>query len=249
MSPLPSPWLQIKGVHPRESGQAFVFKVRRPDDAGIYALKRLKDTRPGARFDREIDAMRQLRESGLAIVPEVVDAGVDDEGNPYYVMPWYEDGSLQTAAMQGRYKDPVTGIRALLQLVDHMDALHRSGWAHRDLKPANVLLDGEGLLLCDLGLTIAAELDSDVTRLTETLEHVGSRHYIAPENESGMSEAVDQRPADFYAFAKIGWVLLTAQAPLPRELQLEQPNRSATVTNEDRLAPWDEVCVSVPVEN
>jgi hypothetical protein len=186
--------------------------------------------------------MRALRANGLAIVPDIVASGVDSKDRPYYVMPWYNDGSLDAAALTGRYRDPVTGVRTLLQLIDAVASLHLSGWAHRDLKPANILLDGDGLLLCDLGLAIPVEVDDNTARLTDTLEAVGSRYYIAPENESGISDEVDQRPADFYAFGKISWVLLTGRPPLARELQLEQPNRIATVTREERLAPWDEVC-------
>ena len=186
--------------------------------------------------------MREMNASRLAIVPTVVDSGIDRRGKPYYVMPWYDEGSLEEAVLNGRFGDPQAGIQILLQLVDALDALHTCGWAHRDLKPANILLTGDGLVLCDLGLTLPVGAESDEARLTDTMEAVGSRYYIAPENENGISDEVDQRPADFYAFGKISWVLLTGQRPLAREAQLEQPNRLATMTQEEKLAAWDEVC-------
>ena len=71
--------------------------------------------------------MRELSANGLTIVPVIVDSGVDAKERPYYVMPWYDDGSLDKAALTGRYGDPVTDIRTLLQLVDAIEALHLSG--------------------------------------------------------------------------------------------------------------------------
>lgn len=91
-------------------------------------------------------------------------------------------------------------------------------------------------------MTLPVGAESDEARLTDTMEAVGSRYYIAPENENGISDEVDQTPADFYAFGKISWVLLTGQRPLAREAQLEPPNRLATITQEEKLAAWDEVC-------
>jgi serine/threonine protein kinase len=52
-------------------------------------------------------------------------------------------------------------------------------------------------VLADFGLAIEV-LDPEQARLTSTSEAVGSRYYIAPENENGVNESVDQRPADFY---------------------------------------------------
>jgi hypothetical protein len=50
--------------------------------------------------------MREVNDvSGLAIVPTVVDAGVDARDRPYYVMPWYDDGSLDEAILSGRFRD------------------------------------------------------------------------------------------------------------------------------------------------
>lgn len=241
-SRLPSPWQHHRDNVQLESGQAHLFKVCRSDDTGDYALKRLKNVKRVARFEREIDAMRQLNASGLAIVPTVLDAGVDPQGRPYYVMPWYEDGSLEEAIVDGRLEDTNAAVRILLQLVDALEVLHSSGWAHRDLKPANILLSGDQLVLCDLGLALPFGIDGEEARLTTSMEAIGSRYYIAPENESGIADEVDQRPADFYAFGKISWVLLSGHPPLAREAQLEPSNRLATIADEEKLAAWDEVC-------
>lgn len=104
-----------------------------------------------------------------------------------------------------------------------MEYIHAAGWAHRDLKPANVLLDGSDLRLADFGL--ALPIGDDATRLTATHEFVGSRAYLPPENEDGVNDEVDQRPADFYAFGKLTWALLAGRPALSREKQLVEPER------------------------
>ncbi len=242
-SALPPPWRRHEDdIKIDKTGQGDVFKVRRPVDDGTYALKRLKNPKRSARFQREVEAMKAMSETDIGIVPPVIDSNVDSKGHPYYVMPWYDNGSLETAVNDGRFTDPADAIRILLRLTDALEVLHSHEWAHRDLKPDNVLMDGDSLLLCDLGLALPVDLDGDEERLTETAEAVGSRYYIAPENESGFSDEVDQRPADFYAFGKISWRVLTGQRTLARELQLHQTNRTATMLNDDRLAAWDQVC-------
>lgn len=75
-------------------------------------------------------------------------------------------------------------------------------------------------------------------RLTATDEAVGSRLYIAPENESGINESLDQRPADFYAFAKIGWAVLAGRNPPAREGQLKPGLRLSAILD-DRFAATD----------
>lgn len=242
-SALPSPWKPHEdNIKIDNTGQGDLFKVSRPDDDGSYALKRLKNRRRSARFEREIEAMKAMGEIEVGIVPPVVDSNVDSKGRLYYVMPWYEDGSLEAAVDDGQFTDPADAIRILLRLTDALDVLHNHNWAHRDLKPENVLMEGDSLVLCDLGLALPIDLESEEARLTASAEAVGSRYYIAPENESGFSEEVDQRPADFYAFGKISWRVLTGQRTLARELQLQQQHRIATVREDDRLAAWDEVC-------
>ena len=146
-------------------------------DQAVYTVTATvpKNVKRVARFEREIDAMRQLNASGLAIVPTVLDAGVDPQGRPYYVMPWYEDGSLEEAIVDGRLEDTNAAVRILLQLVDALEVLHSSGWAHRDLKPANILLSGDQLVLCDLGLALPFGIDGEEARLTTSMEAIGSR--------------------------------------------------------------------------
>jgi hypothetical protein len=127
--------------------------------------------------------------------------------------------------------DPPDGACSLAQ---RAPAIHREGVAHRDAKPANVLLRGDEIVLSDFGLCI--QMDENAERLTSGGEAIGSCLYIAPENESGINEDLDQRPADFYAFGKILWATLAGRQPPARELQLQAGNRLEEIIGDPRYA-------------
>jgi aminoglycoside phosphotransferase (APT) family kinase protein len=82
-------------------GQALVDLVYRSDDDSIYVLKRLRNSQNAerrTRFEREMRRMRELSAAGLR-VPTVVayDATAD---RPWFVMPWFGQGSLQARLAQ-----------------------------------------------------------------------------------------------------------------------------------------------------
>lgn len=234
---LPSGWEEA-GWH-GESGQSWLLRVQRSGDADRtqFALKRLKNPRRKARFCREIETMSLLGTKHSAAVPPIVESDLNDD-RPWFVMPWYDAGSLEEAVIESRYRTASpSGLGMLIQLGEILADVHAAGVAHRDLKPANVLLDGDALLLSDFGLCLS--VDEEESRLTETAEQVGSRLYLAPENEGGFNMAVDQRPADFYAYGKVIWALLAGRTPLPRERVVEPDNALSRVLDAPRLVGLD----------
>ncbi|MBO9534350.1 MAG: protein kinase [Solirubrobacteraceae bacterium] len=226
----------------RAGGQADVFQVRRGEMEGLFALKRLRNPARGRRFAQEVELTKSLHEEFGDAFVEIVDVGRDGEGRDYYVMPWL-DRSMQDEVDQSIFiEDPIAGLSRLLELAAILECLHGRPLAHRDLKPANVLVNGAGgLTVADLGLVLDPQADGP-DRLTESAEAIGSRYYIAPENEAGMNEAVDQRPADFYAFGKIAWVLMTGARVLAREDQLLPDNTVADRLSDVRLSGVDDLC-------
>ncbi|GIF74723.1 hypothetical protein Asi02nite_42410 [Asanoa siamensis] len=209
----------------REGGQAHVHKVVRRDAKGegrYYALKLLKNTKNAARnvrFQREITIMGRLSANGLAVPPVI--AHDMTAVRPFFVTPWYANGTLEEMIKnQSFFGDPASGLRILVSIAEALHGIHSHGYAHRDLKPSNLLLDDNNrVLVADFGLVLSAEDVAD--RLTETAEAIGSRLYIAPENESGVNVEVDQRPADFYAFAKVAYAVLTGRSPRAGMTQLD----------------------------
>jgi serine/threonine protein kinase len=236
---LPKGWKIVPGEQPSETGQSWVYKVRKAGHKGTFALKLLKNAdnrRRRERFAREVLTMIRLEAQGVAL-PPIVEYDLERE-RPYFVMPWYAEGSLDSRVVNRSYvRAPTDALQLLVTIAVELQKLHTAGVAHRDLKPANILLSDEGPLLADFGLCIP--IDDEADRLTATAEAIGSRFYIAPENESGMNDSVDQRPGDFYAFAKITWALLSGRTPPARELIGTPERRLAMVLADPRFATLD----------
>jgi tRNA A-37 threonylcarbamoyl transferase component Bud32 len=193
---LPDGWQLTADNTQVEGGQAIVYKVEDACGDGPFALKRLKNRKRRGRFVREVRSMMQISERGGSVIPEITAHDLDDD-RPYFVIPWCEE-TLEAAVATARYRDePADAVGVLIELARALEHIHLSH-AHRDLKPANVLICAQRLLVGDLGL--ALDLEDEAERMTTSHEAVGSRLYIAPENESGINEELDQRPADFYAF-------------------------------------------------
>src|SRR4051794_24118854 len=85
-----------------ESGQAWVTRVRRDGgDSREYAMKRLKNPSRRDRFRREVEAMQRLHAGGAAI-PDVVASDLEDS-RAWFVMPWYDEGSLEAVVNRSQY--------------------------------------------------------------------------------------------------------------------------------------------------
>jgi serine/threonine protein kinase len=178
--------------------------------------------------------MVELHAKGIQ-VPFIVSQDTSDE-RPWFVMPWYASGSLD-GVIEDAALSTFDRLRLARDIGSIVSSVHSSGYSHRDLKPANILIADNGEpALTDFGLCISAS----EARLTETSEAVGSRYFIAPENESGINEEVDQRPADFYAFGKILWMLATGRQALARELHTDADNRIGRTVDE-RLNGLDQL--------
>ncbi len=220
-----------------EGGQGWV--LRGTSAAGEVAVKRLKSSTPARRmrFQREIALMRRLSTAGVGCVVPVLGALEDGEYLAYW-MPLYHEGSLQSAMNRQAVSDPLILIR---RLVVALGELHSHGVSHRDLKPDNVLVDGDDLVLADLGLALEAE--PDAVRLTESGEQVGPRLYVAPELVDGIHDNLDHRPADLYSMSKIIWCLLSHRRwPFDRESRHWEMDQLPSFTNRNPdLRPLEEL--------
>ncbi len=123
------------------------------------------------------------------------DFGESPSDGPFLVMEYVQGMDLESRLRVSPF-DADEAARIVMEVLDALAGTHAQGQVHRDLKPANLIIDPRGhVRLIDFGIAAA----SDATRLTRTLQAVGTRDYMAPEQLAGGS--ADAR-TDIYALGR-----------------------------------------------
>lgn len=198
----------------REGGQSQIYPVR--DNTGQIkgplALKRLRDPKRADRFQRETETMARLDHPSIMRVL----AQGQDGTRPYYVMPYFERGSLEDEPNRTAWRwRPAEALRFFAVICDAIAVGHSAPHpiTHRDIKPGNILVAPDGTpVIADFGLCF---IDEGI-RLTEDWRAVGSRWFMAPELEHGRADQVTPR-ADVYSLGKVLYWLLTGGGFFSRE--------------------------------
>jgi hypothetical protein len=161
---------------------------------------------------RFVEEGRFLRRVESPHVVTVYDAGELDDGRPYLVMTYADQGTLADRLEAGGLS-VAQSVEVVRQVAQGLQALHDRGVLHRDIKPANVLfrtVEGESdqrelrALVGDLGLGKALDMSSRLTMIA------GTPSFVAPEQALG--EAPDAR-ADQYSLGVLTFLLLTGHTP------------------------------------
>jgi sugar lactone lactonase YvrE len=157
------------------------------------------------RFLKEAGHLKRLQHTG--VVP--VEAISDRAEGPYFVMPYFEKGSLANRIKPGIPLDTESILEIATQVAGGLSFAHRSGIIHRDLKPANILLaSGNRACLADFGLARTLFNDSIVD--VENRNLVGTAPYMSPAVAAG--DAEDTR-CDIYSFGALLYEMLTGRPP------------------------------------
>jgi tetratricopeptide (TPR) repeat protein len=181
----------------------------------------LKMMKPGAgsgdvvaRFEAERQALAVMDHPGIA---KVLDAGVTDEGRPYFVMELVRGIRIDEYCDRFRltHRERIELFIQLCQAVQHA---HQKGVIHRDLKPSNVLVteqDGRAVpKIIDFGIAKATGWHlSDAPSLTGIGVPIGTLAYMSPEQAEASDLDVDTR-ADIYSLGVILYELLSGAVPL-----------------------------------
>ncbi len=189
-----------------------------------------------ARFDNERQVLARLVHPNIA---QLLDAGITEDGRPYFVMEYIRGLPLDDYCDQAGL-----GITQRLQLVDRVaDAVqhaHQNLVIHRDLKPGNILVTEDGdVKLLDFG--IARLLDDHGHTITQAGVRWGSPGFSAPE------QASDNAPTtaiDVYSLGVLLYQQLTSCLPEPLKNQdagMEPP--SSRVAHLERMKA-DEVAAN-----
>ena len=197
-----------------EGGMGAVYEAEQDNPRRTAALKVV---RPGLasplflkRLHHEGQILGRLHHPGIA---QVYEAGLADDGQPFFAMEFIRGLSLDEYA---RLQAPA--LRARVELVarvcDAVQHAHDQGIIHRDLKPANILVEETGQpKVLDFG--VARVLDADLLTgggLTQTGQMLGTPNYMSPEQVTGDNAAIDGR-ADVYALGMILFELAAQRLP------------------------------------
>ncbi len=196
-------------------GMGSVFRARRTDgaferEAAIKLIKKGMDTnRVVARFTYERQVLARLQHPNIA---QLLDGGVTDDGQPYFVMEYVDGQSLmqycdvQELGLEQRLQIFMTVCRAVTYA-------HQNLVVHRDIKPGNVLINAAGeVKLLDFGIAKVLDHDDpDLTSMTSSQGAIGfTREYAAPEQRAGESVSM---ATDVFSLGVVLYELISGARP------------------------------------
>ncbi len=224
-------------------GMGDVFEAERADGSyqGRAAIKVIRRGMDSAavlqRFALERQALARLNHPHIA---SLLDAGVNADGLPYFVMELVTGVAIDLAA---RSLSLEQRLNLFLQLTDAVAHAHRNLLVHRDLKPGNVMVTAAGeVKLLDFGISKALDpTDSSAQGLNATTALGMARpftpNYASPEQVRG--EPVSTA-TDIYSLGVLLYQLLTGVRPTgraattpadaARSVLEEQPTRPSSLS-------------------
>jgi serine/threonine-protein kinase len=206
-----------------DGGMGSVYEARHEVLGTTVALKFLHpelSRRQGLvqRFLQEARVSAQIQSPHVV---RVSDVDQSTTGLAFIVMEYLEGRTLQTlyedlyrAGQRLSYDD---ALDYSLQILEGVEAAHRTGVVHRDLKPDNVMIVEDArkkplIKLLDFGiakLKVTGELDRGLTRPGVIM---GTPEYMAPE-QAFSADAVDSR-ADIFSLGVIIFEMLAGRRPV-----------------------------------
>lgn len=157
------------------------------------------DAQGQAQLENEAEALTRLKHPSL---PELLRFGPSDSNLLVLVSEWIEGVPLsRLVSSDGLACEQIYQVgRSLWCILDH---LHASGVIHGDLKPDHLILSGDGVRLCDFGLSLRRQRQS----------HPGTTvDYAAPEQLGLLRHPVSEE-SDLYSAGVLLTECITGKLP------------------------------------
>lgn len=197
-------------------GMGNVYKGRETQSGRVAAVKVLtaslaRESGFVERFNREIDAMRKLRNPHIVTLYE---SGVEGE-NYYYAMEYVAGETLMALLRRERRLPWRKAFDIAIDVCQALKAAHDAGIIHRDLKPSNLLVTPDGFIkLTDFGV---AQVFAG-QRLTVTGGVIGTAEYMSPEQAQGKRAG---KPSDLYSLGAVMYAMITGRTPFSGATAIE----------------------------
>ena len=226
---------------------SIVYRARQDPISRIVAVKLLRsewcnDELTVKRFEREARAVSSLRHANI---PAIMDIGIADTGQPYFVTELVSGRSLEEILSQSGALEVERAAGIFVQICEAISHAHRHGLIHRDLKPSNVMIVNdsgkEQVKLVDFGIVKYAKAQVASQQLTRKGEIWGSPVYMSPEQCSGTE--LDFR-TDIYSMGTVMYEVLTGKLafdgksiPIILSKQLQEMPAEFSVAAPEKVIP------------
>ena len=226
------PYLLIRALG--EGGTGTVYLARRTDVGSLVAIKFLRDEWISAmRRERFAAEQRMVARLRHPLIASLYDAGVTENGVPYFVMEYVDGVSLTQYCAD--HRNPLNErLEIFLKVCEAVRYSHSQAIVHRDIKPSNILVTADGLVkLLDFGIAKQMEEGDEGNLRQRTGFRLMTAAYASPEQWLG------ERPGlgtDIYSLGVVLFELLTGG--LPFNLTDASPTEAARlVTQQEPPAP------------
>ena len=160
---------------------AIQVSLNRPVAIKFLSKKLLSHDEAKSLFERESLIIAQLNHPNIV---QVIDKGISEESQPYFVMEKLKGIDLSQMLSQGELPYSKK-MDIAIQLCKGLAYAHKNGVIHRDIKPSNIIIDQHAnVKILDFGIALA----DDEKRAAQT-SVMGTQGYVAPEQEDDYSKA------------------------------------------------------------